>query len=793
MNGRGGAWLVLALVAGPVFAGPHEGRLEVTVLDDTSGVPLFCATVTAEPGSHWGSTDQQGLCVFDPVSPGDHVLNVMMDQRYWSKQLTIGVSANPPVTQVTVRLERVLPDLAIRMIEPTGGPVGGQVPVIYELKYQGMVYEPQKLYLWSWDAQSQRSAAVVSYPQYDANQIPQNSIVSDQWTGNTRVVQIRDWWDTLPLQNGTQELRIAAEFTNPFGATIWLGTPPPDQDSPGVSGGATTSPLVKNLTVTNITGGGHDDYFPYCPEDPEVAEPVTFTVTLDDNDLNDPVDVEFRLYSTMDPASPKRVLTVQDVTSSTCYVQWDGLLSDGEQWQVAADGIYTYDVIATQDADMDQWQYRSPSLRGVSDGMDFRTSEDGSEDFFGFWYSLSEAPASSGVLVEYWPDFGVYGDSQSLSAQSLTSVQALLFPYSADGLPHCRTAACVVVATDPHGTTNRHRSARKALPFNKRKIETLKLFYCQFVLNGQSSGGRLQEVRRVIVVEKPGWLAAYRVVSAGAWAVSQSWETRSGSAPTEVNSPSLLHQWRMNGPTPTSSTVKQNGTGTDPSGKHYLLDAGGPMDSRNKGMRFLSSFLTNGEGGSETGFRYRLRNGQRGDTHSEWDPVGEDDDADNDGNSGETRQYLRVHVDEDIPVEQIDADPDPILVEWDDNEEVRDWHYTWAGGVPDEDDHHPMPGSHGCLAITNDIYDAVARYLGGYGAEEKAQWRNHYQPNGIPAPLTLMLKYWVDIDAITQWEPYSPTHEASGERRDLPLYVYAGAAPPLGAAHRARAFKIPDL
>ncbi len=179
MNGRRGAWLVLALVAGPVFAGPHEGRLEVTVTDGTTHLPMLGVQVCIAPDTV-RNTDENGLCVFDPLPAGIHLMTAVKDQRYRTYEATVTVLVYPPTTQVPVVLERLSPSLELAVVEPSTATVGNTVNVVYRLKFQDMAYTPVKLYLWWWDEQAGRSGVIIDNASFDVNQIPEWQIIDDE-------------------------------------------------------------------------------------------------------------------------------------------------------------------------------------------------------------------------------------------------------------------------------------------------------------------------------------------------------------------------------------------------------------------------------------------------------------------------------------------------------------------------------------------------------------------------------------------------------------------------------------
>ncbi len=286
MNGRRGAWLVLALVAGPVLAGPIEGGLQVTVEDGTSHNRLQGASVQLGAGGPMGFTDQNGVCVISPVAAGNYPMTVVKDQRYHVYESIVAVHAPPPPgpTAVLVELERVVPDLKMTIVAPTGGTVGNTTTVIYRLHFQDMAFTPVKLYLWCWNPEAGRSRLIYETTDLDVNQIPPSEIVADEWDVPDRTMTLRKSWDTTELYNGTHEIRIAAEFTNPWGAPIVLGTPPDTVPSPGVDGGGGTTTDVQNVWIDEVTTDSDSaDYFVYDPEAAVGHQAPTVTFTIVDN------------------------------------------------------------------------------------------------------------------------------------------------------------------------------------------------------------------------------------------------------------------------------------------------------------------------------------------------------------------------------------------------------------------------------------------------------------------------------------------------------------------------------
>ncbi len=355
MNGRRGAWLFLALVAGPVLAGPQDGKLEVTVKDAVTHDLLPGAVVDlVKSGQHrYESANQQGVAVFDPVAVGDYEYTAVMPECYQWKQGTVGVGAYPPATCITVELDRIAPDVAVEVIQPTGGQVGGTVEARYRIRYQPMVYEPRKLYLWAWDTVGYKSFVLYSDTDYGIASHGSEAISTSWPADGVCLMTFRFYWDTLSHQNGIHALRIAAEFSNPFGDPIWRGSPPPDAQHDGEPGGASGSADVLNMVITSYsTSNGTQDYLKYDPDGGEGLSRPQVTFTIEDAA---PSPMRCALYLIPTQQVPLTNLlyssayahTYVDVAGpGTHTVTWNGSLAPGEQEDECAWGTYAFDVYA---------------------------------------------------------------------------------------------------------------------------------------------------------------------------------------------------------------------------------------------------------------------------------------------------------------------------------------------------------------------------------------------------------------------------------------------------------------
>lgn len=166
---------------------------------------------------------------------------------------------------------------------------------------------------------------------------------------------------------------------------------------------------IRNLAISVVQP---QDYVIVGQRDAKTKQrplvPPFMDITLEDNNLSQPITVEVTLRNTSLPLRVVRTLRLSNVTGSSQRLGWDGRSDAGQDVPV---GFYTFDVKVVQPADRDVCTYRSRFLYTRAEDFDFEvedesslspppisTDEQGRTRVFAT-YELSEIPAPGSVTV----------------------------------------------------------------------------------------------------------------------------------------------------------------------------------------------------------------------------------------------------------------------------------------------------------------------------------------------------------------------------------------------------------
>ena len=422
--------------------------------------------------------------------------------------------------------------------------------------------------------------------------------VSDTVVDGHRVLTYECTWNTLPTHNFPHRLVATATFS-----------PGGEMPGGGGTGGVTktgeTQPTVKNLVITHVTP---QDYFPVGPVDEQTGErdptPQNIAITLDDNDLNDPVDIEVTIRSTAQPTQLLRTLALVQQVGSQHEVTWDGRDDNDDPVET---GFYTFDIVVVQPADDDRCGYRSGTLAPEWDRLetdvqddpgaaatDPEAAEDDTEDtdqggieddtqfHLYFMYRLSEPPQEGSLHVELFQnaDVPALDQSPALSEQVRdTRENAVVF--TLPPLAEVENLRAVTTADDRHAAEGRNHHPKRCIAFNGQDSVRHVWSYLCFQLNDEHDRSDLYELNWTS--EELGWRRG------------RAWAARSGNNDTtglawsanRINSSASTHQWRSSykyvngepltnvqkprygGPTPACWGVNENHEGAD--GHPYRL------------------------------------------------------------------------------------------------------------------------------------------------------------------------------------------------------------------------------
>lgn len=193
-------------------------------------------------------------------------------------------------------------------------------------------------------------------------------VVTGDWQTN------RDGSCTWP--NGAHTVLAAAEFNNPFGDPIKVGTPPTDAADQGTPGGATLGVTLKNLTVEILgTSNGTVDWLRYDPDGNATLSRPTITYKVDCWRDTSRTVVAYLIPTQkqgVDPlqrqtgGAPGGVAYIETCQGNGTYTtEWNGAMYPGDTPDSAPWGTYAFDVYA-YDSDMFDWtSARLPYTLGV--------------------------------------------------------------------------------------------------------------------------------------------------------------------------------------------------------------------------------------------------------------------------------------------------------------------------------------------------------------------------------------------------------------------------------------------
>lgn len=277
---------------------------------------------------------------------------------------------------------------------------------------------------------------------------------------------------------------------------------------------------VKNLVVTDVDPPDHITW-------DGTTTPQVITVTIEDNDLNDPTDITLTLYSCGEedllyPAF-SRVLNPTSGANGVYTFNWDGKDDLGND---AAPGAYTYEVDITQmDTNgphqvEDYVTYRStylmlgraydengPIMECDFDHYDDKGTPEETDDDYVYlvrWYMLGDYGniwASEGTLKMYDPDMQpvTQWDVAALTDLAAPSglaadwwgvVHELLVPVPVGMMAERGIYRFVMDAIDEHAVDYRdHRFDRRSLSLNGQRLVYGVNFYYGGGLDGTKTGG----------------------------------------------------------------------------------------------------------------------------------------------------------------------------------------------------------------------------------------------------------------------------------------------------------------